>query len=289
MRYATVHTKMWQDNKFRSLDQPARMLFLYLLTSPHGNMIGYYYLPKAYIVADTGMDARQVEGAVQTLQQLGMVLYDDDSQMILLKQFLKYNPISNENQVKGAVQLIKELPESWLIMELLGCIEAHCPEHIDRFEAPMEPLRSPFEAPSDGLGMPIEQQVQDQVQDQVQQQEGVQGGEPAAAYWDRMSVGRMNPRIKEEIEAYYDDGFSDTMIRMAMDKALLANANLNYAFTVLDTWREKEIFTPEDAEKEAAEHRARGSAAQSQRKSRYDPIAFQKMVEEAGMDATGTG
>ena len=289
MRYATVHTKMWQDNKFRSLDQPARMLFLYLLTSPHGNMIGYYYLPKAYIVADTGMDARQVEGAVQTLQQLGMVLYDDDSQMILLKQFLKYNPISNENQVKGAVQLIKELPESWLIMELLGCIEAHCPEHIDRFEAPMEPLRSPFEAPSDGLGMPIEQQVQDQVQDQVQQQEGVQGGEPAAAYWDRMSVGRMNPRIKEEIEAYYDDGFSDTMIRMAMDKALLANANLNYAFTVLDTWREKEIFTPEDAEKEAAEHRTRGSAAQPQRKSRYDPVAFQKMVEEAGIDATRSG
>ena len=162
MRYATVHTKMWQDNKFRSLDQPTRMLFLYLLTSPHGNMIGYYYLPKAYIVADTGMDARQVEGAVQTLQQLGMVLYDDDSQMILLKQFLKYNPISNENQVKGAVQLIKELPESWLIMELLGCIEAHCPEYIDRFEAP----RASSKPPAPWMGGPIEEQVQDQVQDQ---------------------------------------------------------------------------------------------------------------------------
>ena len=300
MRYATVHTKMWQDNKFRALDQPDRMLFLYLLTSPHGNMIGYYYLPKAYIAADTGMDARQVEGSMQTLHRLGMVLYDDEAQMVLLKQFLKYNPISNENQVKGAVQLIKELPESWLLMEFLSCIEAHCPDHIDRFRdickghaspliAPSEPLRSPYEAPSNGLGMPIEEQVQDQVQDQVQQQEGVQGEEPAAAYWDRMSVGRMNPRIKEEIEAYYDDGFSDTMIRMAMDKALLANANLNYAFTVLDTWREKEIFTPEDAEKEAAEHRARGSAAQPQRKSRYDPVAFQKMVEEAGIDAARSG
>ena len=74
----------------------------------------------------------------------------------------------------------------------------------------------------------------------------------------------MNPRIKEEIEAYYDDGFSDTMIKLAMDKALLANANLNYAFTVLDTWREKEIFTPGDAEKEAAEHRARGLPASGQ-------------------------
>lgn len=288
MRYATVHTKMWQDNKFRALDQPDRMLFLYLLTSPHGNMIGYYYLPKAYIAADTGMDARQVEGSIQTLHHLGMVLYDDEAQMVLLKQFLKYNPISNENQVKGAVQLIKELPESWLTMEFLGCIEAHCPDHTDRFEAPMKPLRSPYEAPSNGLGMPIEEQVQDQVQDQVQQQEGVQGEEPAAAYWDRMSVGRMNPRIKEEIEAYYDDGFSDTMIKLAMDKALLANANLNYAFTVLDTWREKEIFTPGDAEKEAAEHRARGLPASGQ-ESHYDPEEYRKMLEEAGVVDTWSG
>ena len=294
MRYATIHTKVWQDSKFRGLDSIGKMLFMYLLTAPHGNMIGYYYIPKLYMAADTDMSMDEIDRALDALVDAGMALYDNDSNMILLKQFLKYNPISNENQVKGAVQLIKELPESWLIMELLGCIEAHCPDHIDRFRdickghaspliAPSEPLDSPLEAPSDGLGIGYEEQVQVQVQDQVQQQEGVQG-EPAAAYWDRMSVGRLNPLMIEQIEAYYSDGFCDAMIKLAMDKALLANAGLKYAFAVLDAWREKEVFTPEQAAKEEAEHRARG-APDGDTRTRYDPEAFRKMLEEAGIDA----
>ena len=294
MRYATIHTKVWQDSKFRGLDSMGKMMFMYLLTAPHSNMIGYYYIPKLYMAADTDMPMDEIDRALDALVDAGMVLYDSDSNMLLLRQFLKYNPLNNENQVKGALQLLGELPESPLVVEFYSGIEAHCPDHTERFrdackshtspsEAPRKPLSNPLKAPSDGLGIGYEEQVQVQVQDQVQQQEGVQG-EPAAAYWDRMSVGRLNPLMIEQIEAYYSDGFCDAMIKLAMDKALLANAGLKYAFAVLDAWREKEVFTPEQAAKEEAEHRARG-APDGDTRTRYDPEAFRKMLEEAGIDA----
>ena len=81
--------------------------------------------------------------------------------------------------------------------------------------------------------------------------------ETAINYWQRIAARLLNYRQAEMLNAYYDDGFSDDMIKAAMDKALLAGADLRYAFSVLDSWRTKGIFTLEGVEREAAEHRAR--------------------------------
>ncbi len=81
--------------------------------------------------------------------------------------------------------------------------------------------------------------------------------ESAINYWQRVAARLLNSRQVEILNAYRDDGFPDDVIKAAMDKALLAGADLRYAFSVLDSWRTKGIFTLEGVERETAEYRAR--------------------------------
>ena len=48
------------------------MLALYVMTSPHANMIGLYYLPVSYAASDTGLSVRQVTVALEQLAALGV-------------------------------------------------------------------------------------------------------------------------------------------------------------------------------------------------------------------------
>jgi len=45
---------------FRALPEDARTVFLYLLTCPHGNMCGIFYLPDLYAASDLQWDAETV-------------------------------------------------------------------------------------------------------------------------------------------------------------------------------------------------------------------------------------
>lgn len=149
-RYAAVFTKIWQDNKFRALDDNAKTLFLYLLTSPHGNLIGLYYMPLAYASADLGRGIEGVSKGLSDLEKAGMIRYDKEAQVVLIVNFLKYNPINNDNQAKGALQQLEGLPETPLITDFLKCVEVYCKPYLSHFEGVSKPLRSPLEAPAEG-------------------------------------------------------------------------------------------------------------------------------------------
>jgi len=64
--YAKVTPCFWTGRTGRGLrkDPDAQITALYLMTSQHANMLGLYYCPVAYIVADTGLTE---EGAYKAL------------------------------------------------------------------------------------------------------------------------------------------------------------------------------------------------------------------------------
>jgi hypothetical protein len=53
-RYSNVHTRMWYAKDFKELDDEEKLLFIYLITSPHSNSAGYYRLPLGYVSSDLG-------------------------------------------------------------------------------------------------------------------------------------------------------------------------------------------------------------------------------------------
>ena len=61
--YAKISPQFWigsTGRKLRDAGLEATLVALYLLSNPHANMLGLYYLPQLYIALETGLG---IEGA----------------------------------------------------------------------------------------------------------------------------------------------------------------------------------------------------------------------------------
>src|SRR5690606_7061431 len=102
--YTRVESRFWQDDKRRTVSDDARHLMLYLLTSPHRNVLGFYFLPEPYACFDLGWTTERFRERLGELLRNGLVNYDETVHVVLIANFLKHNPLENHNQVKSAVQ-----------------------------------------------------------------------------------------------------------------------------------------------------------------------------------------
>ena len=146
-RYTTVESFIWHDEKFRSLPEDARTVFLYLLTCPHGNMCGIFYLPDLYAASDLQWDVERYRKAIDTLCDTLLIAKDKD--IIWIKNYLKHNPIKGPKQITGAVNRLMTLPDTKLIGPFMKNLEKHLLE--DDVKLFKELYTEPYEYPSDTL------------------------------------------------------------------------------------------------------------------------------------------
>jgi hypothetical protein len=158
-RYSKVFVKIWHSKDFRTLSKEGKMLFLYLLTSPHRNMGGFYYLPLPYLCFDVGLDEERVSKALEELTDKDMTIYDYNTQVVLIKKWFCYNPIENENQAKGLNKQLAEVPKNRLFEPFINCVKKHC-KYIETIlkgfdipsENPSERVSKPYTKPGTGTG-----------------------------------------------------------------------------------------------------------------------------------------
>ena len=124
-RYVKVATKFWTDEKTIELSPPTKLLHLYILTSPHSNMAGYYRLPKAYIKADLELSDKQLDKGFNKLLDIGLIKYCPKSSVIIIPNYYKYNSIQNKNQAKGAANRTSELPRNSLVKDYKEAINTY--------------------------------------------------------------------------------------------------------------------------------------------------------------------
>ena len=141
MRYQKIHSQIWHDEKFIKLKQKEKFLFLYLLTCPHSNAIGCYYLPLGYITEDLKISQKDIQNSIKLLKQSKFIQYDENTNVLLITNFIKHNPIDNVNLAKCAMKIIYQLPKSYIIQTLKTITEASLKGLISNYI-------SPFEAPT---------------------------------------------------------------------------------------------------------------------------------------------
>jgi hypothetical protein len=89
--YSKITSRFWTGTTGRAIrgDLDAQVVAMYLLTNSHTNMLGYYYLPVAYISNDTGIP---IEGASKGLRRLceeGFCRYDEASEVVWVVEMAK--------------------------------------------------------------------------------------------------------------------------------------------------------------------------------------------------------
>jgi len=145
MRSQYINCKIWFDEKFAVLTPMQQRLFLYLLASPHGNLIGLFVLRKGYIYEDLKGNPKDIERDFDCLLKAGFIDYDCDTGLVCIKNFLKYNTLTSPNQHKAVPRILGELPKSPLIIAFLI-----------RNAGRLKGLLKDFERQFDGLSMLIE-------------------------------------------------------------------------------------------------------------------------------------
>lgn len=122
-RYSRIKSRFWNDEKVITWDDDTKLLSLYLMSSPHHNILGCYYLPMGYICEDLGWEVKRLRKPFHVLLNDGFIKYDEQTKVVLVINYLKNNPIENENQAKAAAKQVIELPKTELLQDVKRFVE----------------------------------------------------------------------------------------------------------------------------------------------------------------------
>ncbi|HEY9147086.1 MAG TPA: hypothetical protein VIN36_10410 [Thiobacillus sp.] len=117
--YGKVHTSFWSSDTLRGLDDDAKMLALYLMTCPHGNMAGVFRVPLAYAVDDMRWDSERLRNGFKNLSDAGWLYRCDRTGWVWVVKWLKWNRPDNPNQWKSVAKLVAQVPDSVAFHSLL--------------------------------------------------------------------------------------------------------------------------------------------------------------------------
>jgi len=110
--YGRVHCQFWSSDTMRDVSDDARLLALYLLTCPHGNMAGVFRLPLAYAAEDTGWVSERLSNGFKTLSDCGFISRCERTGWTWVRKHLDWNKPDNPNQWKAVRKLVDLIPDS---------------------------------------------------------------------------------------------------------------------------------------------------------------------------------
>ena len=109
--YGKVHTQFWASPSIKGLQDDAKMMALYLLTSQHGTIAGIFRLPDGYAMEDLGWGREKVAAVMQTLREEGFAERCDETKWVWINKHLEWNPPENPNQWKAVNKLAASVPD----------------------------------------------------------------------------------------------------------------------------------------------------------------------------------
>ncbi|MGG8042092.1 DNA-binding protein [Klebsiella aerogenes] len=164
--YATVAPQFWLGKTGRELRKKgaeAQVVSFYLMTSPHANMLGLYYLPILYIAHETGLGLEGASKGLNRSIEAGFCSYDEDTEMVWVHEMAAYQVGKalkpGDNRCAGVRSEYASLTENRFLSAFYERYKDDFHLNIKR-----EPRRI-LEGASKGLGS------QDQEQDQEQEKD----------------------------------------------------------------------------------------------------------------------
>jgi hypothetical protein len=128
--YGTIPNELWLGTEipgFLSLSAEAKLAEIYLLSSPHANMLGVYWLPLPYMAREMRLSDERIGAIVEELEDAGMIKYDPTTEHVYVTHFVKTQVLGqsdglhpSNNQVKGARYIFASLPNTPLKDDLMA-------------------------------------------------------------------------------------------------------------------------------------------------------------------------
>lgn len=162
--YSVVSPRFWIGTTGKELrgNPPAQVLALYLMTSPHANMIGVFHCPLIYMAHETGLGMEVASKALQSLIESKFCTYEESSETVFVHRMAAFqigdHLSEQDKRCKGVEREWNNIPSRQLQQAFFAIysVAFHLPKQSRKArgtEAPSKPPRS-------------QEQEQDQEQDQ---------------------------------------------------------------------------------------------------------------------------
>lgn len=214
--YGRVYSSFWQSPEIRTLPEDARTLALYLLTSPHGNLIGCFRLPDAYAAEDLQWPIERVAEGFRKLLETQFITRDEATKWLCISKYLKWNAFENPNVAKAAHKALDQVPELTLkSLVALAILEfgQHLGEELRKAcETLSKPIRKPEPEPE-----PIRNQNRSRTRTRTA------AGDSSAGVADATPAAKPTAEVWTAYSGAYAERYGAMPVRNRTVNGLLAN------------------------------------------------------------------
>lgn len=202
-KYRKISPKIWNDAKFRTLSDNAKLVFFMLLTHPQTSAIGTLRAFPQGLAPEMGWSEEAFRAAFNEAFHKGMVRSSEKDGLIWLPNFMKHNAPESPNVLKSWAGALDECPECSLKDEIFHSVQGFAQSLSKAFAAAFSQAFCP--------ALPN--------QEQEQEQEEAPPVPPAGdgVYPDRGRATRFVPPQVPEVAAYCAERGNDVDARAFCD------------------------------------------------------------------------
>lgn len=110
MPYGTLEHVFWEDPDLQELGLEGQCVAAYLLTCRHSSSEGYYRLAVGYMCEDLCLDRSAALAYLQALDLKNFARFDPASQVIFIRNKLRWTPPKGSPSITGALRRATEVP-----------------------------------------------------------------------------------------------------------------------------------------------------------------------------------
>lgn len=235
--YRQIHTRIWKDSWFLSLEPAHKLLFIYLFGNERASVAGIYELPLPVICFETGLDESVVQAGLAVFIEAGKVLYEND--VVWVVNLRKYN---DSGSGKVRVKIDKDIAAV-----PAGIVKTLYTEHYQS-RYPIQPTKQP-QIPYPAVAS---EQEQEKEREKEKEQEQETLAPPAAAAtkdeveaiftaWERYFPGKPQPRrtaaqrekVRERLKSsHFRENYETALATAAQSPTLQSESWFSFDFFV---------------------------------------------------------
>ncbi|MDC4397626.1 hypothetical protein OHV36_02505 [Acinetobacter baumannii] len=185
--YGKVSPHFWTGTTGKKLRQTPEGLIvaMYLMTSPHANMLGLYYMPLLYIAHETGLGFEGASKGLQSACEAGFCSYDEATETVWVHEMARFQVAESlkpaDNRCKNVQKEYDSLPSSPYLSSFFDkYAQAFC---MTQKRGENTKIDSPFEAPYEPLRSQEQEQEQEQERENTHTQNAAENFSAAEDSW----------------------------------------------------------------------------------------------------------
>ena len=268
--YTKIHDRIWAMFRRRGLNSTERLVYIYLFSCSHRNVLGFYRLPLSYISEDLELSLKTVKKIIPSLKMKNLVAYSENDSMILIKKFLDSNPIPNPNVEIKAAKLAEssEIPDCDLWAEMLEEVEPLMVKLPALYASVLKRFCKRYGKQFDieyGERYGNTESRKHKAENRIQKAESSTGGDAALAgcydvksYYQKF-IGPLTPGQVKKLMGYTESMGTD-VVQMAIDRAVRRMAkSFAYVDKILTDWKAHGVTSADMIVNEDARYSAQKS------------------------------